>query len=821
MNIKKLAAEHIEKGVFGLFALIVLGAIATANWSAYEGTPRQIREKVASGKKALAANTWPEEEKEKFSIAKEDAPANLVYERLRKEYSPGDVESNGKLVSSPWGGNEPVREPVLSAPQELIASQSRVFLHIYDPTLDLMDPMMNGVAPDGTPLPLEEDDSHLPDDLRRKSDLSGGMGMGMDRSYGAMLGARPGMGSGGRPMSGTSRPTSGMMPSPSAGRPTAGGRSGQSSANSGRGNARSNTRGGSSRGASAEELLGMDGMMSGMDTMSMPEIKGEGHHFVSVRAVFPLREQITRYAEAINKSFNYAAMFFDIRDFQLERQTAQPGSDPWSGPWEPVDMKVAEDILNKVDGFDAEVVNPMITNAVITMPLPARISGVWNRQATHPKIEKFTLSPEDAALETEMQQKLLNEVVKQQKEMDSAVVKRGGFAKNVIDSRQLNQDMFGGGMYQTGGGMGGMGMSGMSMPSASGMSGTSTRPGANRNPRQPGGQTDVMQALINDMAKGATNESEEKERIRKWIESRVRAEGELLLFRYLDFNVEPGKTYRYRVRFELANPNYGKRIAEAGGESHVVEGETRLTPWSDITTPVTVDQDVKYFLTDVREQNSRVLPTASFDVFEWAQKYGTFVNAMLEIRFGQQLVQEVMTNVIDPAKFKNEKAKYEFKSTDYLVDTLEPIRLEESFHEKGSGMNIKLPVGSMGRITTAPKVLISSANRQLSAINPVMNSAEYSQQKSYMKAQAELYEDLKEETLEDGSDQTTMDLLGEGRGSARSGSSRSGSARNQGPRNAMQMRGSSGMAPGRSGSSSSRGSSGTSGTSGGMRPGSR
>ena len=50
-----------------------------------------------------------------------------------------------------------------------------------------------------------------------------------------------------------------------------------------------------------------------------------------------------------------------------------------------------------------------------------------------------------------------------------------------------------------------------------------------------------------------------------------------LLFRYFDFTVTPGNSYRYRVRLVLRNPNY-KRPVEELVDASVAEGELRMTP---------------------------------------------------------------------------------------------------------------------------------------------------------------------------------------------------------------------------------------------------
>ena len=60
------------------------------------------------------------------------------------------------------------------------------------------------------------------------------------------------------------------------------------------------------------------------------------------------------------------------------------------------------------------------------------------------------------------------------------------------------------------------------------------------------------------------------------------------LFRFVDLTAEKGKTYRYRVRLIMANPNYGLK-AEDLEKPESARSEWRVSPWSepspDVTTP--------------------------------------------------------------------------------------------------------------------------------------------------------------------------------------------------------------------------------------------
>ena len=85
----------------------------------------------------------------------------------------------------------------------------------------------------------------------------------------------------------------------------------------------------------------------------------------------------------------------------------------------------------------------MITNSVITMPLPERISGLWKRQATHHRIEKFELSPEEMQIEVDRQAQLLDKLSTEDKPQDEVTKKRGGFTKFTFDARQMAADAYG------------------------------------------------------------------------------------------------------------------------------------------------------------------------------------------------------------------------------------------------------------------------------------------------------------------------------------------------------------------------------------------
>jgi len=425
----------------------------------------------------------------------------------------------------------------------------------------------------------------------------------------------------------------------------------------------------------------------------------------------------------------------------LQRQTMQDGPQPWPNDetsWEPVDLNVARDVLANAAGYEPDVVNGMVTNNVITMPLPMRVSGRWKRQATHPRIKNFELSDEQMKFEVEMNRKMLMGIVEEEKALRESEIPRGGFSDFVFDQREIQQSYMGAeSMYDMESSMGGgMEMSGMgrSMPGRRG--------GRNANPGDP------MEQLVKKLLEGSEDPKAQETLIREWITQRASVEGELLLFRYLDFSVEPGKTYRYRVRLVLNNPNYGRRIAEAGGMQHVVEGQTRTTDWCDPTAPVHVDEAVKYFVADVRNPRRNPFPSARMDVFQYDTEHGTTVNETFEVGLGQQIADKVgATTVIDPAQQIFEEKEYVFHSDDFLVDAIEDIEIDEDFHggdQVPAEFKLEMMKGVHDRLALQGVLLVRDQEEGLKVLDPAREQTEHDKMKKYMEAQATAFQYIKD-----------------------------------------------------------------------------
>ena len=311
------------------------------------------------------------------------------------------------------------------------------------------------------------------------------------------------------------------------------------------------------------------------------QVKARALRYNAVRGVFPNKEQIDQYARAMNESVPArAGQLIVFWDFVLERKTAIAGPDPWAGKWEKVDIQVALDILDKVDDFDIDKVDASLTDAVFTAPLPLRVAGYWGSHATHPRIK--TLTEEQA----EQQALLIQKTVEaQQKANSSQGDRKNGFAGRQHDVRSIRQNM------------------------------TQDRAIMVERAAQKAYGAEGYQSFTGDMAGGQNRQL-------SMDGAKLASAGRLLLFRYLDFDIEPGNAYRYRVQLVLKNPNYERSIVDLVDPSSAA-GETRKTPFSAPSTAVYVKNDTKFFLTKIKRASGRNNASATIDVFQWSAETGT------------------------------------------------------------------------------------------------------------------------------------------------------------------------------------------------------
>ena len=459
--------------------------------------------------------------------------------------------------------------------------------------------------------------------------------------------------------------------SPRSGRDRSFGNSGDdlSSLNSimakGRTRRRSTKKGGRLRDTSAQDFG--TGPQDGANRSH--SVDGKGRRYVAVRAVFPLNRQAREIERALNLKKGNRINAIDLVyfvDFEMQRQTAQDGANQWSD-WKTLDIQVAFDVLSESLNFDLDEVDTAIIDQTITMPLPGRVVGIWGDHATHPLVKDYQLSDEEKEEEARINEKY-REYIKKMQALRPEPVQQGGFGGHQYQMRRWRQRV-------------------------------------NRN-------QSASKMLFNELGQEMDPQRQNGTRIDD-IKSRVLAIGRLLLFRYIDFDVQPENAYRYRVRFKLTNPNYQRVIADAL-YPEVVEGRTRLTPWSEPTAAVLVAPDAQYFVARIDKARGRMEMAAMLKVFQWYADVGTTIHEVLRTNYGQFIGGKTKTKLLNPAHETFDKEEVEFATPDVLVDMSESPRLKRAEHA-----DLKLGPMIRGHIGLSEQILTVNPFGELVVHDPV------------------------------------------------------------------------------------------------------
>ncbi|MCH8962086.1 MAG: hypothetical protein IH820_12370, partial [Bacteroidetes bacterium] len=191
------------------------------------------------------------------------------------------------------------------------------------------------------------------------------------------------------------------------------------------------------------------------------------------------------------------------------------------------------------------------------------------------------------------------------------------------------------------------------------------------------------------------------------------AAGDLVLFRYFDFDVLPEMTYKYRVRLKIRNPLFGQPVEKLAQEArNSNKAEYRETPLSNETKPVTVSQDVDLFVNRVNDRRSlRVLnPTVTMLLYQWMSDLGTVVKGKVrDVQIGQTLAgEDPKTERLDPAKeILLFNAKSEFHTGSVVLDLRAGHRqLDDRHMTELFGDRPKLKRSLKNKLTSPDEVIL-------------------------------------------------------------------------------------------------------------------
>jgi hypothetical protein len=289
-----------------------------------------------------------------------------------------------------------------------------------------------------------------------------------------------------------------------------------------------------------------------------------------------------------------------------------------------------------------------------------------------------------------------------------------------------------GGFAMPGAGMEAAGSYGAAMPGAGGFAGYGA-PGAPGGNKPPATLKPIDQLLKMD-------EKKLSKELKEYIKNAVTVVGELVLFRYIDFSVEPGKAYRYRARLVFRNPNFNRNADEAAGDTSVVSGETRMSDWSQPTLPVTIPKDQQSFVTDVKPAGSggNAFPTPQLNVFQWDPNLGSVQQGSFNVALGQTISKKYRTDVLDPAKGSFEIKEYAFQSTDFVVDAQPDVALDPTAHP-----DVKA-TGGTNHLGLPEQVLVALSEGGVSILDPSVSREAEQNAKKYLDMQNEQWKKMKD-----------------------------------------------------------------------------
>jgi len=146
----------------------------------------------------------------------------------------------------------------------------------------------------------------------------------------------------------------------------------------------------------------------------------------------------------------------------------------------------------------------------------------------------------------------------------------------------------------------------------------------------------------------------------------TKIEDPTIMIRSLDFTVEPDKSYRFRVRVVVVNPNKDHTDINPGVD---VESKDLLGPWSEPTNEVAVPADVAAYA-QAPVQTERRRDQVAFQVIRWVPDTGQTVLKIDEAGPGE-IVGEFGTVQMPSSEGGGPKsAGVDFNSRAVVLDTV-------------------------------------------------------------------------------------------------------------------------------------------------------
>jgi hypothetical protein len=672
-DFKQFAITHGEKVVLGIAGVLALLVLVKTTWGTYQKQPAALKKSAEDAKVLIASTKWPGDEQRKYPP--DDTLAIQIDSMLTP--IPGDrlTTPEGKpglefSISGTWSlylREKPWTDPKYLPVRNLIAEPFRPVIAKRNESYALANA---GVGAEGLVDPM---------------DATGGAA-GVEKPKPGTPGGfrtrkRSGAGFNGEPMGGDAGfQTPGPM---------------------GAGFQRPGPRGPGGAGAGAgigAPMGGGKGLVGPMGTPGLPGGEGmgdmggggqmleaDGRRAVAVRGIFPIREQMRAYEKALHLPDGLSPLdYVRVYDFVLERAVSTDNGKTF-GKGAAVDTKSNVEYLQKdVADFDPDIVAQGVTHYIITSPLPQRLLRYWGDEATHPELKNYRLSKEG-----QERQRLINEAIQEQK-------------KRMKQFQDETQNRGFGGVQQN-----------MTGDRSSVMQDSGAKQGFEQ----------YLQGRFQDEMTSGMNDEEGltvTQRV-QLSKAEANAVGDLVLFRYFDFDVLPGRTYKYRVKLVIRNPLFGQpveKLALTSRESN--KNEFSHTGYSNETQPVTVKNDVDYFVENITDRRSPRMdpPSVAMTVYEWMPELGTVVKGRIgDLEPGQMIAgKDTTTKRLDPAREVLEiNVESEFSSNSVLLDLQAGHRKLDERHMRELGLSSLLK----NKITIPDQVIVVDELGRIRQLDPL------------------------------------------------------------------------------------------------------
>lgn len=622
-KIKSLLINHGEKLLAVFCALFGFLALSSAHWSSDHRDPQELVIKSKEAQEKIEQNIWPEEERTLFGEIKDVRALTAT-------------ESQHKI--------DPTDYQLVAFNRSLIRSrEKRLAVAVVPPTRPVADPIVVVIA-----MPPEVEDEaeavtdgttsttgsteKKPEEMTEEETLEALM----QKKYGIKSASPAGMGPGGMGESGY---LGGEDPSALGMSP---GYEGGSGAGYGGGGAGAYEGGGYEGGY-------MGGLYSeyGGSAMMAEKTRVRVAAGVAVRLVVDVQEQrgVLRNALHLGPTLQESQSLIFYTDIQVERRQKNPDRNEWE-EWGPLSSEDLGEILENSLGIDRDVVNPGVTRNTITMPLPRRAAGEWTPEiASHPDLVNFELKEAEKAL-IDKHNQMVQERMEEEKAEAPIIVEAKGFSVFSQSATDLGA---------------------MSMYGGSGAGG-----------QQYGGDMygDEMYDQY-DGGSGAGGKLSARER-EMLDATKATAENRLLLVRFMDFTVERGFTYQYRVRVEMKNPNYNMPLDELEDPS-LGTLPTLLSAWSEQTPEAFVPDAHRMYVSDVESRAGRP-ESVKMTVFTDTTDTGMPMLGKVDVSAGMPIAGRVKQEVVDLTVRAVEERDVEVRTNAVLASAEEMMRLSTSDH---------------------------------------------------------------------------------------------------------------------------------------------